>query len=152
MRILAYSLTGLVFAATAAHAQPAGDPAAAPEGPETTSEVDAATPPGAAEPAADAASAPADAVPADTTAAPTVALTDAEIDSFAKATVKLQEIQADTAIAEDQKQTAMAAAVAEAGLNPAKYNEIGKAVASDAALRAKVQTAMSKYAPQPSQG
>lgn len=152
MRMLAYSLTGLVFAATAAHAQPAADPATAPESPETTSEVDAATPPDAADPAADAASAPADAVPADTAAAASVAVTDAEIDSFAKATVKLQEIQADTAIAEDQKQTAMAAAVAEAGLDPAKYNEIGKAVASDATLRAKVQTAMSKYAPQPSQG
>ena len=43
MRMLAYSLTGLVFAATAAHAQPAADPATAPESPETTSEVDAAT-------------------------------------------------------------------------------------------------------------
>ena len=80
-------------------------------------------------------------------------VTEADIDSFAKATVALQEIQADTSIAPEQKQTAMAAAVSEAGLDPAKYNEIGRAAQSDAQLRAKVQTAMSKYAgPQPSDG
>ena len=88
--------------------------------------------------------------PASATAAD---VTDAEIDSFAKATVKLQEIQADASIAAEQKQTAMAAAVTEAGLDPAKYNAIGRAAQSDAELRAKVQTAMSKYAgPRPSEG
>ena len=47
----------------------------------------------------------------------------------------------------------MAAAVTEAGLDPAKYNAIGRAAQSDAELRAKVQTAMSKYVPaQPSDG
>jgi uncharacterized membrane protein len=80
-------------------------------------------------------------------------VTETEIDSFAKATVALQEIQADTTIAADQKQSAMAAAVTESGLDPAKYNAIGRAAQSDAELRAKVQTAMSKYASsQPSEG
>ena len=59
----------------------------------------------------------------------------------------LQASQAYTASAPHKTKTAMAAAVAEVGLDPAKYNAIGKAAQSDAALRAKVQTAMSKYAP-----
>lgn len=130
MRILVCSVAGLVLASTSAYAQSAEAPA----------EADAAEAP-AAEAAA----------PADATA-DAAQVSDADIDSFAKATVKLQAIQQDTAIAADQKQTAMAAAVAEAGLDPAKYNAIGKAAAADATLRAKVQTAMSKYAPQPSEG
>jgi len=77
-------------------------------------------------------------------------VSDAEVDSFAKATVKLQAIQADATIAADLKQAAMQAAVTEAGLDPVKYNAIGKAVQSDPALRAKVQTAMSRYAAPPS--
>jgi len=123
-------------AAPATPADPATDTAAIPA--ERATPAEPATPAQAASPAADAA---------------TVAVTEAEIDSFAQATVKLQAIQADTAIAADQKQTAMVAAVTEAGLDPAKYNAIGKAAQSDSQLRAKVQTAMSKYAtPQPSDG
>ena len=142
MKKLALSFTGLILAAGAAQAQPAEVPAndhAAPHA--DAAPADAAPPADAAAPAADAA----------VTAAADV--TEADIDSFAKATVALQEIQADTSIAPEQKQTAMAAAVSEAGLDPAKYNEIGRAAQSDAQLRAKVQTAMSKYAgPQPSDG
>ena len=73
--------------------------------------------------------------------------------SFAQATVKLQAIQADTVLAPEAKQTAMVAAVTEVGLDPAKYNAIGRAAQADATLRAKVQTAMSKYAsPAPAEG
>jgi hypothetical protein len=80
-------------------------------------------------------------------------VTETEVDSFAKATVKLQAIQADATIAADLKQAAMQAAVTEAGLDPAKYNAIGKAVQADPALRARVQTAMSRHAtPAPSDG
>jgi hypothetical protein len=79
-------------------------------------------------------------------------VTEAEIDSFAKATVKLQAIQADATIAADQKQSAMAAAVTAAGLDPAKYNAIGKAAQADPALRAKVQTAMARHATPPGDG
>ena len=113
-----------------------------------------------ADPAADAAAEPAvPATPAEPAepATPSTPLavadvTEAEIDSFAKATVKLQEIQADATIAADQKQAAMQAAVTEAGLDPAKYNAIGKATQADPALRAKVQTAMSRHAAPPSEG
>jgi hypothetical protein len=65
----------------------------------------------------------------------------------------LREIQADASIAAEQKQTAMQAAVTEAGLDPVKYNAIGKAVQADPALRARVQTAMARHAtPPPSDG
>jgi hypothetical protein len=164
MKKYIYSFAGLVLAASAAHAQTADDQAAEPPAPEASASAEPATPAEAAEPATPAdPAAGAAAVPAEpaTPAAPaasanvdaTVEVSEADIDSFAKATVKLQAIQADTAIPDDQKQTAMAAAVSEVGLNPAKYNAIGQAAQSDSELRAKVQTAMSKYAaPHPSDG
>ena len=132
MKKFLYSFTGLVLAAGAAHAQPAP----APEGDVQGAEASAAE-------AADAAESVAPTAPA---TAGTVSPTDAEIDSFAKATVKLQAIQADAAITADQKQPAMAAAVTAEGLDPAKYNAIGKALQTDAELRAKVQTAMARHA------
>ena len=144
------SISGLVLAASAAHAQPAIEPAGesaaadahgAAHATETTAPAEAAPP---AQAAGDAA-APAALAVAD--------VSEAEIDSFAKATVKLQAIQADATIAADQKQAAMQAAVSEAGLDPAKYNAIGKAAQADPALRARVQTAMTRYAsPPPSDG
>jgi hypothetical protein len=159
MKRFIYSFSGLILAATAAHAQPAGDvgaaeaeaPSSAAEGATDTSvPADDSTLPGpadaGADPAADA-GAPdaADAATTDT-AASASAFSDTEVDSFAKATVKLQAIQSDTTIAEDQKQSAMAAAVTDAGLDPAKYNEIGAQVSADEALRARVQTAMARHA------
>jgi hypothetical protein len=149
MKRFIYSFSGLVLAATAANAQPAGDagaasaeaPSSAVEGSADTSlPADTGADAGAPEP-----SDAADAATADT-AASTSAFSDTEVDSFAKATVKLQSIQSDTTIAEDQKQSAMAAAVTEAGLDPAKYNEIGAQVSADEALRARVQTAMARHA------
>src|SRR5690606_11012595 len=94
--------------------------------------------------------APADVAGADASAATDIS--EAEIESFARATVQLQEIQADDSIADDQKQSAMAAAVSEAGLDAAKYHQIGQAAQADAALRAKVQTALSRYATPGSDG
>ena len=142
MRKLAYSFAGLILAAGAAHAQPTDVPASDHAAPH----ADAAGPADAAQPAT-----PAEPATPAQPAAPEIAaadVTDADIDSFAQATVKLQEIQADTTIAADQKQMAMRDAVTSAGLDPAKYNAIGKAAAADATLRTKVQTAMSKYAPE----
>ena len=178
MKKLAYSLAGFVLAASAAHAQPADEATsetappeahgaghADPASPATPAEP--ATPEETATPANPLAGAPAEraipvepatpaqaAVPATDAAPLAVAdVTEAEIDSFAKATVKLQEIRADATIAAEQKQAAMQAAVSEAGLDPAKYNAIGKAAQADPALRAKVQTAMTRYAsPPPSDG
>jgi hypothetical protein len=174
MKKHAIAFTGLVLAATAAHAQPAEVPAndrAAPHADaaahgEHGSADSAAVPATPAEPAtpatpADAGQASAEpAIPAEpatpaTPAGPSIVASDvseAEIDSFAQATVKLQEIQADASIAADQKQAAMQAAVTEAGLDPVKYNAIGKAAQADPALRAKVQTAMTRHAAPPSEG
>src|SRR5690606_25825703 len=73
------------------------------------------------DPAAGAAAAQ-DAAPAgEAPAAPATEVSDADVESFAKATVKLQEIDADTTLEGEQKQAAMAAAVQEVGLDPAKY-------------------------------
>lgn len=144
MKKFVYSFSGLVLAASAAHAQPAEEPAGEIGQPEAHADhagpaapvADADGPPAPPEPAAPAA----DAAPL-----PVTDVTEAEIDSFAKATVKLQEIQADATIAADLKQGAMQAAVTESGLDPEKYNAIGKAVQADPELRARVQTAMARH-------
>ena len=82
---------------------------------------------------------------ADASAAASAEFTDQQIDQFAEATVKVQAIDADTAIAAEQKQAQMVAAVTETGLDPATYNKIGRAVAVDPELRTRVQTAMSRH-------
>ena len=73
-------------------------------------------------------------------------VSDTEVDSFAKATVAVQKISADAQLDESAKQKQMAEAVKSAGLEPARYNDIGKAVSADPALLAKIRTAMAKYA------
>lgn len=78
-------------------------------------------------------------------AAATVDVTDAEVESFAKATAKIQEIEADASLQGDQKQAAMASAVQEAGLDPVKYNEIAQAVGTDTALRTRVAESMGRF-------
>jgi hypothetical protein len=81
------------------------------------------------------------------------AFTDEQVDQFAEATVKVQAIDADATIATEEKQARMAAAVTETGLDPATYNEIGRAIAVDAELRSRVQMAMSRHsAPKPTEG
>jgi hypothetical protein len=144
MKKLGYSFIGLVLAASAAHAQ--SEPATPAE------PAEPAQPATATDPAADGGAIPAEtatpaqpATPAEPAVTAAADVTEAEIDSFAKATVRLQEIQADATIAADAKQQAMIAAVAEAGLDPAQYNAIGRAAQADPELRAKVQTAMSRH-------
>lgn len=153
MKKIALLATSIMFTAAAAHAQPAPDPATETEDSSAASPADAAPPPEPAtpaDPAADAAPQPADSAAAPSAdAAATASFSDEDIDNFAEATVKVQAINKDAAIAPDQKQTQMQAAVTGVGLDPAKYNEISKAAATDAALRAKIQTAMSKYAGPP---
>lgn len=132
-RVLVMALGG-VLCSTMAHAQSTeseGPPA--PDGAAAAQDV---------APSGDAAAAQ-DVAPAGEAAA-AVDVTDAEVESFAKATVKLQEIDADTSLEGDQKQAAMAAAVQEAGLDPVKYNQIAQAVGTDTTLRAKVVEAMGK--------
>jgi hypothetical protein len=156
MKKLFYSASVFMLAASAAQAQPSPDPAGGLPGPETATPTEPAIPAEPARPAppadptSDTAATPAEpaspAQPAQPTSLAATDVTDAEIDSFAMATVRLQEIAADATIRADGKQQAMVAAVAEAGLDPAKYNAIGRAAQADPELRAKVQTAMSRHA------
>jgi hypothetical protein len=73
-------------------------------------------------------------------------VTDAEVQSYAKAAVKVQTINADAALDDAAKQQQMVAAVSESGLAPERFNEISSAIESDTTLRAKVQTAMAAHA------
>ena len=142
MKYLTSSLIALAFAATAAQAQ--AQDSAPPPPDQNAAQPDAAAPPATSGPEA---APPAAATPDSAATAPaTSTVSDTEVDSFAKATVELQKINTDTKLDETAKQGKMADAVKSAGLEPARYNEIGKAVATDTELRAKVQTAMAKYA------
>jgi hypothetical protein len=159
MKYFSASLIALAFATAGvqAHAQHAAAPsldqgAAAPAQPDTAAPPatpPAPTPDSNAPPAPDAGTPPPAAAPGpDTgaTAATSVQVSDAEVDQFAKATVKVQKINDDAKLDASAKQTKMAAAVKDAGLDPARYNEIAQAIPSDDALRSKVQVAMAKYA------
>jgi hypothetical protein len=158
MRKLALPLIGLALAATAANAQETPDAGSLPGGPEAAAPADAvppATPDDALPPADDALPPPDDAVPSepappadaapDASVADSGQFTDEQVDQFAAATVKVQEIDADTSIAAGDKQSEMAAAVTEAGLDPATYNKIGQAIAIDPELRSRVQVAMARH-------
>ena len=125
MSKIACTFAAIAFAAAPALAQDAGPAAAEPAAP-----AEPATP--AEEPAAAAAQA-------------SVEVTDAEVDSFAQATVKLQVISEDASLDGDAKQQKMVAAVTEVGLDPQRYTEIGRATATDTGLRTRIQTAMAKY-------
>ncbi|WP_198302057.1 DUF4168 domain-containing protein [Croceicoccus marinus] len=92
---------------------------------------------------AQAAEAPA--APATATPAPAMAqITDAEVDSYAAAMVDIQKIDADAAMAAEEKQTQMVATVSEQGLTPQRFNEITTQVQSDPELQQRVQLAMSE--------
>ena len=125
MSKIACTFAAIAFAAAPALAQDAAPAAAEPAAP-----AEPATP--AEEPAAAAAQA-------------SVEVTDAEVDSFAQATVKLQVISEDASLDGDAKQQKMVAAVTEVGLDPQRYTEIGRATATDTGLRTRIQTAMAKY-------
>lgn len=79
-----------------------------------------------------------------TTPLPSGEYTAAEIDSYAKATVKAQAINSDTSLDAQSKQAAMVAAVQESGLQPARYNAISAALGTDPTLRAQVEAALAK--------
>ena len=121
MNKITCSLAALTFAAAPALAQDTGPSAAKPAAPAAPAE------------------APATAAPAE------VAVTDAEVESFAQATVKLQVISKDASLEGDAKQQKMVAAVTEVGLDPQRYTEIGRATATETELRTRIQTAMVKY-------
>lgn len=147
MKYLSSSLIALAFAAMATQA-PAQDAGQAPPPPDSAVPAQPDTGPPASPPAPEA-----DAPPAAGAATPdtgasaeaSTAVSDQEVDQFAQATVKVQAINADTSLDDQAKQTQMADAVKATGLDAARYNEIGQAIAGDPALRERVQTAMAKY-------
>lgn len=69
---------------------------------------------------------------------------DAQVDSFATAVVKVQEIEADAAIEQEAKQTAMVAAVEESGLDPQTYNSMSQAAQQDPQLLERIQLAVAQ--------
>ncbi len=153
MRKLVYPLVGLALVATAANAQDASDLGSLP-GPE----ADAAAPADAVPPAtpddalppADESFPPPEAAPPEDPAGPDASVADSQfsdeqVDQFAEATVKVQAIDEDASIAAEEKQSRMATAVTEVGLDPATYNKIGQAIAVDPELRSRVQVAMSRH-------
>jgi len=153
MKYFASPLIAVAFATTAVQA-PAQNAGQAPPNPNASApaQPDGAAPPAAPAPgsdtAAQAAAPDAAAPPAAATpdSGPATVVSDAEVDHFAKATVAVQKINADAKLDDSKKQKKMADAVKSSGLEPSRYNEIGKAIATDTTLRAKVQTAMAKYA------
>jgi hypothetical protein len=152
MRKLTYPLIGLALAATAANAQETPDAGSLP-GPEAGAAAPAdavppATPDDAVPPAVE--SFPPEAAPPEGPAAPgpdaqSAEFTDEQVDQFAEATVRVQAIDEDASIAAAEKQSRMATAVTQAGLDPATYNKIGQAIAVDPELRNRVQVAMARH-------
>lgn len=127
-----------VFASGAAWAQDAepvgpADPAAqgAPAAPE-----DPAGPDASASPAAP----PADQAQEETQ----IVIEPQDIDNFAKAALKIGEIEQDASMDATQKQNAKLAAVQESGLDPVKFNAIADASQSNPELQQRVQAAVVK--------
>lgn len=73
--------------------------------------------------------------------------TEAEIKQFANAAVEVTKVQSDASIPAADKQPKMLAALQASGLDPAKFNAIGEAAASDPALQQRIQAAASASAP-----
>jgi len=123
MRFALLAATGLLFSGATAYAQSA--------------DQDSAPAPEAAAPAATAAA------PATAPAAPGEAssFTDEQINHFASAMVKIQDVAADATIDDAQKQTQMVAIVQAEGLDPQTFNAIGSASQSDPELQQRVQLA-----------
>jgi hypothetical protein len=85
--------------------------------------------------------------PAPATPAAPAQVTDAEVAKFTTALLAVEKIRKDTAVAETDKQTKMAAKINEAGLDPARYNEIAQSVQTDAALKQRVAAEVAKQHP-----
>ncbi|HEY9090615.1 DUF4168 domain-containing protein [Parasphingorhabdus sp.] len=82
--------------------------------------------------------------------APATSVSDAEVDQFVLAALKIEKIAGDEALDQTQKQASMASAVQETGLEPQRFNQIAMALQKDQALNERVQMAAAKQA-QPAQ-
>ena len=69
------------------------------------------------------------------------AFSDADVSAYASVAGQLNTIQANTALSDADKQTQMAAAVQQSGLDVAKFNAITEAAKTDTALQKKIQEA-----------
>ncbi len=68
-------------------------------------------------------------------------ISDDQVDRFALAVLKVQQIARDTAVDEQQKQAQMMAAVQESGMQPQEFQAIAVASQSDPQLQQRIQTA-----------
>lgn len=94
------------------------------------------------------AAAPAPAQPAAPAASASASsFSEADIKQFASAAVEVTKVQSDASIPAADKQPKMLAALQASGMDPAKFNAIGEAAASDPALQQRIQAAASASAP-----
>lgn len=68
---------------------------------------------------------------------------DEDVQKYANAIVEVNKIQADTSVAEADKQSKMAEAVEQSGLDTQKFNEITQAAQSDPTVKQRIQAAAS---------
>lgn len=74
-------------------------------------------------------------------------VTDAEVTKFTTALLAVEKIRKDAAVAEADKQPRMAAKIAEAGLDAARYNAIAGAAQADPALKTRIQAELARQDP-----
>ncbi|MEH6791501.1 DUF4168 domain-containing protein [Parasphingorhabdus sp.] len=73
-----------------------------------------------------------------------VTITPQDIDNFAKAVIAVNEIQKDSSLNKEQKETAMTAAVESRDLDTFKFNTIVQASQTNAELKKRVQLAINQ--------
>lgn len=76
-----------------------------------------------------------------TTTTTATAITEAEVQQFARAALDVEGIRADASIPEADKNARYVAAIQASGLKAARFNEIATAMQSDPALNQRIQTA-----------
>lgn len=77
-------------------------------------------------------------------ATPAAPITDAELDQFAGAAVKVNAIGADASLDAKAKQAAMVAAVTGSGLDPNRFNDIATKSQSDESLKTRLTAAFAR--------
>lgn len=72
-------------------------------------------------------------------------VSDEEVSQFALAALVVEQIAADEAMAQEEKQNAMMGAVQQAGLEPQRFNQIAVGSQSDAELSERIQLAANEH-------
>jgi hypothetical protein len=86
------------------------------------------------------------AAPAATATVTNASVTDTELTQFVTVAMQIEKIRKDTTIPEADKTAKMATAASSSGIDPARFNAIGQAMASDTALNARVQAKAAQLA------